>query len=84
MRHKLTERPRKSLMKLVVDHATQRILGAHMFGEDAPEIIQAVAVAVVNGLTKSQFDATVGIHPTAAEEFVTMRTLARTVGKRAE
>ena len=57
------------------------ILGAHMMGEDAPEMMQGVAVAVVNGLTKAQFDATIGIHPTAAEEWVTMRVATRRVGE---
>jgi len=61
-------------MKLVVDRASQRVLGAHMVGLDAPEIIQALAVAVKMGATKQQFDQTVAIHPTAAEEFVTLRT----------
>jgi glutathione reductase (NADPH) len=60
-------------MKLIVDGATQRILGAHMVGRDAAEIIQGVAIAVGMRATKAQFDATLGIHPTAAEEFVTMR-----------
>jgi glutathione reductase (NADPH) len=60
-------------MKLVVDAASQRVLGAHMIGPDAGEIIQGLAIAVKLGATKAQFDATIGIHPTAAEEFVTMR-----------
>ena len=60
-------------MKLVVDRASQRVLGAHMLGPDAPEIIQAMAIAVKLGATKQQFDEAVAIHPTAAEEFVTMR-----------
>ena len=60
-------------MKLVVDRASQRVVGAHMLGPDAPEIIQAVAIAVKLGATKQQLDETVAIHPTAAEEFVTMR-----------
>jgi glutathione reductase (NADPH) len=60
-------------MKLVVDAASQRVLGAHMVGADAPEIIQGIAIAVKAGLTKAQFDATVAVHPTAAEEFVTLR-----------
>jgi glutathione reductase (NADPH) len=60
-------------MKLVVDAATDRVLGVHMVGNDAPEIIQGVAIAVKLGATKKQFDQTVGIHPTAAEELVTMR-----------
>ncbi len=53
--------------------ATDRVLGCHMVGADAPEIIQGLAIAVKCGATKAQFDATIGIHPTAAEEFVTMR-----------
>jgi glutathione reductase (NADPH) len=63
-------------MKLVVDRATERVLGAHMIGPEAGEIIQGVAIAVKMGATKSQFDATIGIHPTAAEEFVTLREKA--------
>jgi glutathione reductase (NADPH) len=69
----LSGRDQKTLMKLVVDADTQRVLGAHMVGPDAPEIIQGIAIAVKAGLTKAQFDETVAIHPTAAEEFVTMR-----------
>jgi glutathione reductase (NADPH) len=60
-------------MKLVVERATQKVVGAHMLGPDAGEIIQGMAIAVKLGATKEQFDATIGIHPTAAEEFVTMR-----------
>jgi glutathione reductase (NADPH) len=63
----------RTFMKLVVDAASQRVLGAHMIGPDAGEIIQGLAIAVKLGATKAQFDATIGIHPTAAEEFVTMR-----------
>ena len=63
----------RTFMKLVVDAASQRVLGAHMLGPDAGEIIQGLAIAVKLGATKAQFDATIGIHPTAAEEFVTMR-----------
>jgi glutathione reductase (NADPH) len=77
MRHTLSKRTRKTLMKLIVDQATQKILGAHMLGEDAPEIIQGLSIAINAGATKQDFDRTVGIHPTAAEEFVTMRTRAR-------
>ena len=73
MRHTLSGRDERTLMKLVVEPASQRVVGAHMVGADAPEIIQGVAIAVKAGLTKAQFDATIGIHPTAAEEFVTMR-----------
>jgi len=69
----LSGRDEQTLMKLVVDAASQRVVGAHMVGPDAPEVIQGVGIAVKAGLTKAEFDATVGIHPTAAEEFVTLR-----------
>jgi len=72
--HTLSGRDERTYMKLVVDADTDRVLGAHMMGVDAPEIIQGVAIAIKCGATKAQFDGTVGIHPTAAEEFVTMRT----------
>ena len=81
MRHALSGRGRKSLMKLVVDQASQRVLGAHMLGEDAPEIMQGLAIALVMGATKADFDRTIGIHPTAAEEFVTLRTRTRVAGQ---
>ncbi|TPG46384.1 glutathione-disulfide reductase [Roseomonas nepalensis] len=85
MRHSITRREgRRALMKLVVDAETNVILGAHMIGEDSPEIMQGMAVAVANGLTKAQLDSTIGIHPTAAEEFVTMRVATRHVGKAAK
>jgi glutathione reductase (NADPH) len=77
MRHTLSGRNRKTLMKLVVDQASQKVVGAHMLGEDSPEIIQGIAIAVVMGATKADFDRTIGIHPTAAEEFVTLRTRTR-------
>lgn len=76
LKHTLAKRDVKTFMKLVVDGATGRVLGCHMVGEDAPEIIQGFAVALACGATKAQFDATIGIHPTAAEEFVTMREKA--------
>ena len=60
----------------MVDRASQRVVGAHMIGDHAGEIIQGVAIAVKIGATKAQFDATIGIHPTAAEEFVTLREKA--------
>ena len=69
----MTQRKERTFMKLVVDRATQVVVGAHMIGADAGEIIQGIAVAVKLRATKAQFDATIGIHPTAAEEFVTMR-----------
>jgi glutathione reductase (NADPH) len=80
MRHTLSGRDRKTMMKLVVDQASQKIVGAHMLGEDAPEIMQGLAIAVVMGATKVDFDRTIGIHPTAAEEFVTLRTRTRVSG----
>lgn len=73
MKYTLSGRDERSVMKLIVDAETDRVLGAHMLGVDAPEIIQGIAIALKCGATKKQFDATVGIHPTAAEEFVTMR-----------
>ncbi len=80
MRHAITGRPRKTLTKLVVEQATQRVLGCHMLGDDAPEIMQGLGVALVAEATKQDFDRTIGVHPTSAEEFVTMRTPTRTVG----
>jgi glutathione reductase (NADPH) len=76
LKHTLGESEEKVFMKLVVDARTERVLGAHMIGPEAGEIIQGIAIAVKMGATKAQFDATIGIHPTAAEEFVTMREKA--------
>ena len=73
LRDTLTGRESKTMMKLVVRQSDQKVVGAHMVGPDAPEIIQGVAIAVTCGATKQDFDRTIGIHPTAAEEFVTMR-----------
>lgn len=73
MKHSMTGRDEKSLMKLVVERGSQRVVGAHMLGQDAPEIIQGIGIALKAGATKADFDRTIGIHPTAAEEFVTMR-----------
>ena len=64
-------------MKLVVDRASDRVVGAHMMGPDAGEIMQGIAIALRAGATKALFDTTIGIHPTAAEEFVTMREVWR-------
>jgi len=64
----------KTLMKLVVDSKTDRVLGCHMVGPEAGEIVQGLAVALKAGASKRVFDDTLGIHPTSAEEFVTMRT----------
>jgi len=73
MKHTLSGSEERTLMKLVVERHTQRVLGAHMGGMDAAEIIQGVGIAIKAGATKRDFDATIGIHPTAAEEFVTLR-----------
>jgi len=77
LKNTLSGNPERTLMKLVVDADTDRVLGAHMIGPDAGEIIQGLAVALQAGATKAMFDATLGIHPTAAEEFVTMREPVR-------
>jgi glutathione reductase (NADPH) len=73
LRHTLSKSTERTLMKLVVDDANDRVVGLHMVGADAGETIQGFAVAMKAGATKATFDATLGIHPTAAEEFVTMR-----------
>jgi glutathione reductase (NADPH) len=73
LKQTLCQSSEKTLMKLVVERRSGRVLGVHMVGNDAPEIVQGFAVAVKCGATKAQFDATLGIHPTAAEELVTLR-----------
>ncbi len=73
MKHTLSGRDERTLMKLVVERSSDRVVGVHVVGPDAGEIIQGFAVALKAGATKAVFDATIGIHPTAAEEFVTMR-----------
>jgi glutathione reductase (NADPH) len=80
MKHTLSGRNEKMLMKLVVERETQRVVGVHIVGPDAPEIVQGFAVAVKSGLTKDRFDSTIGIHPTAAEELVTLRKPVRSHG----
>ncbi len=80
MRHVMSGRSGKTLMKMVVDQASQRVLGVHIFGDDAPEMMQGIAVALTAGATKADFDRTIGIHPTSAEEVVTMRSPARVAG----
>jgi len=85
LKHTLSGRNERSMMKLIVERAGQKVVGVHMVGQDAPEIIQGVAIAIKAGATKQIFDATVGIHPTAAEEFVTMRVpVQEPAGKAAE
>ena len=73
MKHTLSGRQEKTMMKLIVQSSSGRVVGLHVVGMDAPEIVQGFAVAIKAGLTKKQFDQTIGIHPTAAEELVTMR-----------
>lgn len=73
LRHTLSESKERTFMKLIVDKASDRVVGLHMVGSDAGEIVQGFAVAMRAGATKAVFDSTIGIHPTAAEEFVTMR-----------
>ncbi|MFI3045198.1 Glutathione reductase [Pseudomonas coronafaciens pv. coronafaciens] len=77
MKLTLTDDQERTLMKLVVDAKTDRVLGCHMVGPDAGEIVQSLAIAIKAGATKQVFDDTIGVHPTAAEEFVTMRTPAK-------
>ena len=77
LKHTLSGSTERTLLKMVVDGGTDRVLGVHMVGADAGEVIQGFAVAVQAGLTKAQIDRTVGIHPTVAEEFVTMREAVR-------
>ncbi|MFL9925638.1 glutathione-disulfide reductase [Herbaspirillum lusitanum] len=76
LKNTLSGNTERTFMKLVVDRKTDRVLGVHMVGGEAGEIVQGFAVALQCGATKAQFDSTIGIHPTAAEEFVTMRTPA--------
>lgn len=73
LKHTLSGSEERTLMKMIVDKATDKVLGVHMVGADAGEIMQGIAIALKAGATKAVFDQTIGIHPTAAEEFVTMR-----------
>jgi len=85
LKHTLSGNGERTLMKLVVDAKSDRVVGAHMVGLDAPEILQGIGIALKAGATKAHFDATIGIHPTAAEEFVTMRDkVAEPTAKAAE
>ncbi|KAF5193925.1 Glutathione reductase, cytosolic [Thalictrum thalictroides] len=79
MKNTISGRQEKTIMKLIVDAETDKVLGASMCGPDAAEIMQGIAIAMKCGATKAQFDSTVGIHPSAAEEFVTMRTETRRI-----
>jgi glutathione reductase (NADPH) len=73
LKHRLSDRDQQTFMKLIVDGATDRVVGCHMIGDDAAEMMQGFAVAITAGATKKMFDDTIGIHPTSAEEFLTMR-----------
>lgn len=79
MRYSFTQRKVKTYIKMIVDSASQRVVGLHMLGDDAPEILQGFAVAISAGLLKSDFDQTIGIHPSSAEELVTLRQITRKV-----
>ncbi len=83
LRHVMSGRGQRTTMKLVVDQASQRVVGAHMLGDDAPEMMQSISVAMNAGATKADFDRTIGIHPTSAEEWVTLRTRTRVAGQAA-
>jgi glutathione reductase (NADPH) len=80
MKNTLSGREEKAMMKLIVERPGQKVVGIHIVGPDAPEIVQGFAIAVKAGLTKELFDCTIGIHPTAAEELVTMRSPVRSHG----
>lgn len=77
LKHRLTARNQQTTMKLLVENGTDRVIGCHVIGDDAAEMMQGFAVAITAGATKAMFDQTIGIHPTSAEEFVTMRTPVR-------
>ncbi len=77
LKHTLSGSEERHLMKLVVDATSDKVVGAHMVGQDAGEVMQGIGVAIKAGATKAMFDSTIGIHPTGAEEFVTMRTVTR-------
>jgi glutathione reductase (NADPH) len=81
LKHTLSGSTERTLMKLIVEDATDRVVGLHMVGSDAGEVVQGFAVAMKAGATKAMFDSTIGIHPTAAEEFVTMREPVVAVAK---
>ena len=79
LKNTLSGNPEKSFMKLVIESKSDKVIGAHMIGVDSPEIIQCLSIAVKVGLQKKDLDSTLGIHPTAAEEFVTMRNVKKLV-----
>ena len=73
MRLALSDSAEQTLLKVIVNQASDRVIGAHMLGPEAGEIMQGIAIAIKAGVTKQVFDTTIGIHPTTAEEFVTLR-----------
>ena len=73
LKHTVSGSTERNFIKMIVDKASDRVVGVHMMGPDAGEIVQGIAIALKAGATKAVFDSTIGIHPTAAEEFVTMR-----------
>jgi len=77
LKHTLSGGQERCLMKLIVDAASDKVVGVHMVGHEAGEIIQGIAIAIKAGATKQNFDETIGIHPTSAEEFVSMRSISR-------
>ena len=77
LKYTVTDINKKTFMKILVDTKTDKVLGVHAVGDDAPEMMQGIAVALKAGAKKSDFDKTIGIHPTSAEELVTMRNKAR-------
>ena len=79
LKHTLTNSKTLVMMKMIVNKKNNKVLSLHMVGENSPEIIQLAAVAIKSGATKFDFDSTIGIHPTVAEEFVTMRKPTRSV-----
>ena len=79
MRNTISGSPIRTFMKMVVDADTDKLIGMHMIGDHSAEIMQGFAVCVKAGVTKAQVDSTVGIHPSAAEEFVTMRSVSRKI-----
>jgi glutathione reductase (NADPH) len=83
LKHTLTGRDERVLMKLIVHPETDRVLGCHMVGQEAPELVQLAGVAIKLRATKADFDSTVAVHPTSAEELVTMREKAQPATARA-
>ena len=82
MRYSLTKRKVKTFIKMIVDQASQKVVGLHIVGDDAPEMLQGFSVAVAAGLTKADFNETIGIHPTSAEEIVTLHQLTRVTSRK--